>query len=291
MPRPFYRLRIPGRELNLGERTLVMGVLNVTPDSFSDGGLYLDPERAAARAREMERQGADILDIGSESTRPGSLRVSAEEELSRLLPVLERLRDLSVPLSVDTYKPGVAERAIKAGARIINFPVLSPVEEMVQVAARAGAALVIMHVRGTPETMHHLLPLKDVMGEVNGRLRELRDRAFAAGLPREALLLDPGFGFGKNGDENYVLLRRFDELHELGCPLLAGTSRKSFIGRTLDRAPGERMWGTAATVAAAILAGAHIVRVHDVPEMAQVARVTDGILAAGAKSQAQRLQP
>ncbi len=284
MPRPFYTLQLPGRELRLGERTLVMGILNVTPDSFSDGGLYLEPERAIERAFEMERQGADLIDVGAESTRPGSARLSEAEELTRLLPVLEGLCGrMSVPISVDTYKPAVAERAVAAGAELINFPALSPVAEMARVAGAAGVPLVAMHVRGTPENMHRLPPTADVLGEVLAGLRELREQAGAAGLARASLVLDPGFGFGKNGDENFALLAGFGQLHQLQCPLLAGTSRKSFIGRLLDLPEGQRAWGTAATVTAAILAGAHMVRVHDVPEMVQVARVADRILATASK--------
>ena len=278
MWRPCYSLRLPRREVVLGERTLVMGILNVTPDSFSDGGHYMEPEQAIARAREIEQQGADLLDVGAESTRPGSARISEAEELDRLLPVLEGLRGrVSLPISVDTYKPLVAERALAAGAVLINFPALRPVAEMARVACRGGVPLVAMHLRGTPDTMHLLPPLEDIVGEVLAGLRELRDQAWAAGLPREALVLDPGFGFGKNDEENYTLLARFAELHQLGCPLLAGTSRKSFIGVTLGLPAHQRVWGTAATVAAAIVAGAHIVRVHDVNEIVQVARVTDRI--------------
>lgn len=267
-----------------------MGILNVTPDSFSDGGLFLKPEDAVLRAAAMERDGADIIDIGAESTRPGSARISAEEEVGRLLPVIEAVRHrVSAPISVDTYKPEVAERAVEAGARIINFPALGDLEEMARVAARLGAGLVAMHARGTPETMTKLPPLADPAGAVLADLREMRDRVLAAGVPRNALVLDPGFGFGKNGDENYRLLAGLRRLAELDCPLLAGTSRKAFIGRTLD-APARgvpetdgvhpRAWGTAATVTAAILAGVHIVRVHDVKAMVEVAKVADEVASA-----------
>jgi dihydropteroate synthase len=259
-----------------------MGILNVTPDSFSDGGRFLEPASAVARAVEIERQGASILDIGAESTRPGSTPASEEEETARLLPVLYALQGrISIPVSVDTYKPIVAERALAAGAQLVNFPVLGPVADMAAVARRAAAPLVLMHVRGRPADMHRLPPLDDVAGHVHRGLEELRDQALAAGLPRDALILDPGFGFGKNGDENYRLLARLGEFHSLGCPLLAGTSRKAFIGLALGLPPAERAWGTAATVAAAVLAGAHIVRVHDVAEMAQVAGVADRLLSAG----------
>jgi dihydropteroate synthase len=277
--RPRFQLRLRHTTLLLGDRTLIMGILNVTPDSFSDGGRFLAPADAVARAVEIERQGASILDIGAESTRPGSTPVSEEEETARLLPVLHALQGrISIPLSVDTYKPLVAERALAAGAQLVNFPALSPVADMAAVARRAGAPLVLMHVRGRPADMHRLPPLDDVAGHVHRGLEELRDQALAAGLLRDALILDPGFGFGKNGEENYRLLARLSEFHSLGCPLLAGTSRKAFLGLALGLPPAERAWGTAATVAAAVLAGAHIVRVHDVAEMAQVVGVADRLL-------------
>ncbi len=279
MIRPRFSIPLPSGRLELGERTLVMGVLNVTPDSFSDGGLYLDPKAAAARALEMEKEGADLIDIGGESTRPGSARVPVEEELRRILPVLERLRDMArVPLSVDTWKPEVAERAVEAGASLINCVAFGDTEAMARVAARSGAALLLMHVRGTPETMHQLPPLPDVLKEVSGGLRALLETASAAGLTPDRILLDPGFGFGKNGAENYALLARLEELRALGRPLVVGTSRKSFLGATLGLPPAERVFGTAATVTAAVLAGAHMVRVHEVAAMAQTARVTDEIL-------------
>ncbi len=285
---PGFRLRLRDRELHLGERTLVMGILNVTPDSFSGDGRFPDVPAAIERGRAIEAEGADIVDIGAESTRPGSQRVSASEELERLLPVLEGLRSrISVPISVDTYKPQVAARAIAAGAEIINFPALTPILEMAEVVRDGGGALVAMHARGQPESMHQLPALGDVVGEVLAGLRALRDAALAAGVCPESLVLDPGFGFGKNGDENYALLAGLARLHELGCPLLAGTSRKAFIGRTLGQpaSAGQqrplgahpRAWGTAAAVAFAAIAGAHIVRVHDVAEMSQVVRVADRI--------------
>lgn len=279
MTRPRYQLRLPRRTLLLGERTLVMGILNVTPDSFSDGAQFLDPAQALEHALKMERQGADLIDVGAELTRPGSSRIDAAEELGRLLPVLRALCGrVSVPISVDTYKPAVAEQALAAGAELINFPALSPVAEMAALAGRAAVPLAVMHMRGTPETMHRLPPLDDVVGEVFAGLTELRDGALAAGSLREALVLDPGFGFGKNGDENYRLLAGLAKFHQLGCPLLVGTSRKAFIGQALGVPPAQRGWGTAATVTAAVLAGAHIVRVHDVGEMVQVVRVADRIL-------------
>ncbi len=278
--RPRFSIPLPAGSLELGERTLVMGVLNVTPDSFSDGGRYLEPGTAAERALEMEREGADLIDIGGESTRPGSARVDAEEELRRVLPVFERLRpSLRVPLSVDTWKPEVAERAVAAGASVINYPALGDIASMSRVASRLGVALLLMHVRGRFETMHQLPPMADVVGEVAGDLRALLKTAADAGLPPQRVLLDPGFGFGKNGRDNYILLARLGELRALERPVVAGTSRKSFLGLTLKMPPAERIFATAATVTAAILGGAHIVRVHDVAAMVQVARVADEVLA------------
>lgn len=292
--RPVFRLNLAGGDLVLGERALVMGILNVTPDSFSDGGQYVDVQAGVSRALEMQEKGADLIDIGAESTRPGAERLAPEAELARLMPVLERLHGwVGVPISVDTYKPEVARRALAAGAQIINFPVLSDFAEMAEVARASRAPIILMHSRGGPGEMHQLPPMPDVVGEVLAGLRELRDRAEAAGIPRRQLILDPGFGFGKNGDENYKLLAGIGRLHELDCPLLAGTSRKSFIGRTLDapartthgaqvrNEPHPRSWGTAATVTAAVLGGVHIVRVHDVAEMSQVVRVADAIASAG----------
>ena len=277
--RPRKTIRLPRGNLVLGERTLVMGILNVTPDSFSDGGLFTGVDEAVERALQMEREGADMIDVGAESTRPGSERITGDAELERLLPVLQRLAGrVKVPIAVDTYKPAVAEPAFAAGASIINFPVLSPIRAMAELAARLAAPLVAMHVRGTPADMANLPLLEGVTAYVLDGLRDLRDQAFAAGLPEDMLLLDPGFGFGKNRDENFRMLAELDQLHQLGCPLLVGTSRKSFIGHILNLPPDERVLGTAATVTAAILAGAHVVRVHDVAPMVQAARIADAIL-------------
>jgi dihydropteroate synthase len=258
-----------------------MGILNVTPDSFSDGGLFLDAGAAVARAQQMEEEGAACIDIGGESTRPGSARTEAEEELRRVLPVIEALAGrLRAPLSVDTVRPQVAERALAAGASIINYVAFTgATAAMAELAQRAGAALVLTHVRGEPATMHQLPPLADPAGEVRDGLEKLKAEAVAAGLPAERVWLDPGLGFGKNGDENFAVLARLGELQQLGCPLVVGPSRKSFLGRLLDLPVGQRRFGAAATVTAAVLAGAHVVRVHDVAEMAQVARVADAIRA------------
>jgi len=280
------KLRLPSRTLVLGERTLVMGVLNVTPDSFSDGGLFLDVDAAVTRAFEMEKAGADILDVGGESTRPGSQGISAEEELRRILPVLERLHgNIKIPISVDTSKSEVAEAAAAAGAEILNdVTALRNDPRIAEVARRRKLPLILMHMRGEPRTMQKGPFAKDVIRDVLTGLRRAIALALRAGVAKTQIIIDPGIGFGKNYAQNLELLRRLPELSKLGYPLLVGTSRKSFIAhilRTQSQQSSEaddRIWGTAATVAASILQGAHIVRVHDVAEMVQVARVTDAIL-------------
>jgi dihydropteroate synthase len=280
-----FRLRLPSRRLVLGERTLLMGVLNVTPDSCSDGGHYLDPDAAALRALEIEHAGADILDIGGESTRPGSEGVTAEEELRRVLPVLEKLRGrLKIPISIDTAKSSVAEAAANAGAEILNdVTALRNDPGIAEVARRRKLPLILMHMRGEPRTMQKAPFSRNILRDVALGLRRAVALARRAGVPKSQLILDPGLGFGKSYEQNFELLARISELALLGFPLLIGASRKSFVGRALGGAgKSERIWGTAATVAAAILGGAHIVRVHDVAEMAQVARVADAILHRGA---------
>jgi dihydropteroate synthase len=280
-----FQVRLRSRTLTLGVRTLVMGVLNVTPDSFSDGGRFLDPQRAVEHALEMERAGADLLDIGGESTRPGSSRTAEEMELARILPVLERLRGaLKIPISVDTRKSQVAEAAIRAGAQIINdISGLRNDPRIAEVAHRRGVPLILMHMRGEPQTMQKKPFARDVLKDVMQGLRASIKRAREAGITRSQIIIDPGIGFGKSFEQNYELLRRLPELAKLGYPLLVGTSRKGFLGATLARdgksaPPEERLWASAATVTASILGGAHIVRVHDVAEMVQVARVADCLL-------------
>jgi dihydropteroate synthase len=280
-----FRLTLPSRVLVLGERTLVMGVLNVTPDSFSDGGQYFSVKSAVEAALAMQRAGADILDIGAESTRPGSSGISAEEEVARLLPVLQALRGrLKIPVSVDTRKASVAELAVGAGAELLNdVSGLKHDPRLAEVAARHRVPLVLMHIRGTPETMQKLPFAKDALRDVTAGLRQSMAIARRAGVAKSQIILDPGIGFGKSYAQNYELIARLPALAKLGCPLLVGTSRKGFLGATLARhgkpaPPGQRIWGTAATVTASILNGAHIVRVHDVVEMLQVARVCDALL-------------
>lgn len=278
-----FQLRLPKRTLTLGERTLVMGVLNVTPDSFSDGGLFLNVDAAVAQAVALEVAGADIIDVGGESTRPGSLGVSAETELQRVLPVIQKLRGkIRIPISVDTRKSEVAEAAAGAGAEIVNdVTALRSDPRIAEVARRRKLALILMHMRGTPRTMQKTPFARDVLRDVAKGLRHAVTLARRAGVAKSQIVLDPGIGFGKSLEQNCELLARLPELARLGYPLLVGTSRKSFIGKLLERnesraaAGTDRIWGTAATVAASILQGAYIVRVHDVAEMAQVARVSD----------------
>jgi len=283
-PRKLFRLKLRSRTLVLGERTLIMGVLNITPDSFSDGGKFFSLKRAIDGALVMERAGADILDIGAESTRPGSAGISAAEELQRLLPVLEALRKrLKIPISVDTQKAGVAEIALGAGAALLNdISGLKNDPRMAEVAAKFGVPLILMHMRGTPRTMQKQPFAKNVLKDVITGLRHSIAIARRAGVRNSQIILDPGIGFGKSFGQNYELLGRLPELAKLGYPLLVGTSRKGFLGATLathgkPAPPEARIWGTAATVTASILGGAHIVRVHDVAEMAQVARVADAL--------------
>jgi dihydropteroate synthase len=277
-----FRLRLGSGVLRLGDRTLVMGVLNITPDSFSDGGKFFDVKRAAEHALKMQRDGADLLDIGAESTRPGSLPISAAEEVARILPILEALRGkLKIPISVDTQKFGVAEIALGAGAQILNdVSGLRGDPRLAQVAAQYGAPLILMHMRGNPRTMQKGPFARDVLQDVIGGLRQSIAIARKAGVAKSQIVIDPGIGFGKSYAQNYELLDKLLELAKLGYPIMVGTSRKGFLGATLAKngkpaPPEQRLWATAATVAASILNGAHIVRVHDVAEMAQVARVTD----------------
>ncbi|MGH9744725.1 MAG: dihydropteroate synthase [Candidatus Acidiferrales bacterium] len=255
-----------------------MGVLNLTPDSFSGDGLHLDPDAAASRALEIQQAGADILDIGGESTRPGAEWLSTEEELSRVLPVLERLRGrLEIPVSIDTNKSQVAEAAAEAGAEIINdVTALRRDPRIAEVARRRKLPVILMHMHGEPRTMQTAPFARSVMLDVTKGLRKAAALALRAGIPKSQIVLDPGIGFGKSFAQNYELIARLPELTRLGYPLLVGPSRKGFLGRTLGGIPeSARIWGTAAAVTACILQGGHIIRVHDVREMAQVARVAD----------------
>jgi dihydropteroate synthase len=263
-------------------RTHVMGILNVTPDSFSDGGRYVELDRAIAHAMDMADAGADIIDIGGESTRPGSEGATLDEELRRVIPVIDELsRRLDIPLSIDTRKAEVARQAIRAGARIVNdVSAMTADPDMPGVVAASGVPVILMHARGTPADMQKNPWYQDTVGEIKQWLRERVDAARSAGVPQNRLIIDPGIGFGKRVSDNLLLLRSLDRFHDLGCPVLIGPSRKSFIGRILDLPEQERTEGTAAAIVLGIAHGAHIVRAHDARPMIRVVRMTDAILRA-----------
>src|SRR5438270_1859187 len=271
-----YQWKLPKREITLGERTQIMGILNVTPDSFSDGGNYSDPDRAFARALELEDEGADIIDIGAESTRPGSQRISEAEELRRLIPVLKRLRGkLSIPVSVDTYKSGVAEKALEYGVEIINDPSGILLDhQLPKVVIKHDAGLVINHMRGNPDTWAKLPPVKDLMRSISLDLEAALHRARQAGVQRHQIAIDPGLGFGKRREQNSQIIAQLGLLRSFDFPILIGPSRKSFLKKEGEQ---ETEFATAGAVAASILNGAHIVRVHDVRAMKTVAEVVDAI--------------
>ena len=258
-----------------------MGVLNVTPDSFSDGGRFLDPEAAVARGVQMADEGADLLDVGGESTRPGSEAVPAEEERRRVLPVIKRLSaEVGIPISVDTRKPEVAEAAVEVGATIVNDVTAGGDPRTFEVARESGAGLVLMHMRGEPATMQQLTDYEDVVAEVRDHLARRVEAAAAAGVAPEFLCVDPGLGFAKTEEQSLRLIRETDALLSLGRPVLVGPSRKSFIGWALDLPVEQRVEGTLAAVAFAVSKGTHIVRVHDVRAGARAVRVADAILRA-----------
>jgi dihydropteroate synthase len=289
MQRPPYIWELRNRSLNLGPRTLVMGILNVTPDSFFDGARFLSRDHAVGHAVQMLEEGADIIDIGGESTRPGvkvaDSGVPAEEELRRIMPIIEdvlRERPDAV-LSVDTYKAQVARTAIGAGAQIVNdVSALRWDADMAESVAELNCGVVLMHSRGRPEEWRTLPPSPDIVAEVQADFREWTKAAIAKGIEQSRIVLDPGFGFGKKFEGNYPLLAGLHHLHDLGFPLLSGTSRKSFIGRTLaregkDAPPDQRLYGTLATVTASVLQGVHIVRVHDVKAAVEAVKVADAV--------------
>ncbi len=276
-------LHLGGRQFDLDERTLVMGIVNVTPDSFSDGGKFLQADRAVEHALRLVEEGADILDVGGESTRPGSEFVPLEEELRRVVPVLERLVErVEVPISIDTTKAEVARRALDLGCAMVNDISAGRLDpEMLPLVASRGVPICLMHMKGLPKDMQRDPRYDDVVGEIMDFLRERAEVAMEAGVERDDILVDPGIGFGKTLEHNLEILRRLEEFKSLGYPLLLGTSRKSFIGAILDLPVEERLEGTAASVALGIAAGADIVRVHDVREMVRVARVADAICGKG----------
>ena len=290
--RAIFQWNIGSRVLELGRRTLIMGVVNVTPDSFSDGGLYLDAEKAVVRAEQLLDEGATIIDVGGESTRPGaSAPVSEEEERRRVLPVIRDLkrRRPDAVISVDTYKSSAARAAVDVGAEVVNDVSgfrWDPDSKMAKTLAELKVGAVVMHSRGRPEEWRSLPPIGDPVLLVKRELRQWAEAATLAGIKRDRLVLDPGFGFGKRFEENYPLLAHFAELQQMGFPLLAGVSRKSFIGRTLardgkDAEVAERLYGTLAAETGLILKGAHIIRTHDVRFAVEAARVADTILASG----------
>ncbi len=273
-------LKTSRRKITLGDRTRIMGILNVTPDSFSDGGTFLSAERAVEYGLQMEAEGADILDVGGESTRPGSAAVPVHVELKRVLPVIKALsRKIKIPLSIDTKKARVAREAVEAGAEIINdISALNGDRKMAGTAAETGAALVLMHMRGNPENMQKgNLAYDDLLGDITDYLSASIGKAIRAGVSKDAMVIDPGIGFGKTVADNYRIIRRLADLRTLGMPILVGPSRKSFIGNVTGDEPRQRLEGTAATVSAATMNGCHIVRVHDVAAMKKVAAVTDAM--------------
>lgn len=272
--------KLKTREITLGERTQVMGIINITPDSFSDGGLYDNPDKALARALELEEQGADIIDIGAESTKPGSQRISEAEELRRIIPVLKKLRNkLSIPISVDTYKSQVAEKALEHGAEIINDPTGLLLDlQLTKVVNKYDAGLIINHMRGMPDTWARLAPLKNLMRSLAIDLEAAQNRARQAGIQKHQIVLDPGLGFGKRREQNAEIIAKLNALSALDLPLMVGPSRKSFL-RKEDKTETE--FATAAAVTASVLNGAHIVRVHDVKAMRSVVDVADSIRLAG----------
>jgi dihydropteroate synthase len=282
MFRKRFEWKIREKTLQLGERTLIVGVLNITPDSFSDGGKYLDPDRAFAHAIDLEEQGADIIDIGAESTRPGAVRISEAEELRRLVPVLKRLRNkLTVPLSVDTYKSVIAEKALELGADIINDPsALTFDPDLARTVGQANGGLILNHMRGSPETWLKLPPLKDAMQVILKELDAAVHRAMRAGLDRKQIVIDPGLGFGKRKEQNAEILGQLEALARLEMPIMTGPSRKHFLAR--ESQEGTE-FATAAAVAACVLKGSHLVRVHDVKAMKPVVEVADEILRASSE--------
>ncbi len=268
-----------GYFLNLEMRTHVMGILNVTPDSFADGGRYLEAEKAVEHGIEMANQGADIIDVGGESTRPYSKKISANEEMDRVLPVIEALsRETSIPISIDTYKSEVAREAINCGAAMVNdISALRFDPHMAHVVSQAGVPVVLMHMQGTPETMQVKPSYKDLIGEILDFLQQAVDRSAEAGIREDLVIVDPGIGFGKSFDDNLKIIKELSRFESLGRPILLGTSNKAFIGHILEKEVYERGTGTMATVACGVLNGAHMVRVHDVAKTVETVKIVDAI--------------
>ena len=278
--RPTFNLTIGGVQFRLGLETKLMGVLNVTPDSFSDGGRYLSPDRAVARALELEREGAHLIDIGGESSRPGARPVSAKQEIKRILPVLKRLsKKVRIPLSIDTYKHEVAWAALDQGAVLVNdIRALHGDKRLAKLVARYGAGVVLMHMQGMPRTMQQRPHYRDLLRDISGYLENAVGRALEAGIARQSIILDPGFGFGKTLAQNVEILNRMNYFSKLKLPVLAGLSRKSFLGSLSGAPVSDRLYGSLAAAAVAIGHGAHLLRVHDVLAHRQLALVVDQTL-------------
>lgn len=268
-----------GYEIPLNKKTCIMGILNITPDSFSDGGDFFDIDSAVKQAVSLQEDGADILDIGGESSRPGSKQISATEELSRIEPILKELIPIiKIPISIDTYKSHVAERALELGASLINdISAMRMDSDMAKVAAQKNVPIVLMHMQGKPQTMQLNPHYESLIDEIKIFFRERIDYAISAGIKAENIILDPGIGFGKTLEHNLKIIKSLDRFRSLGFPILIGTSRKSMIGNILNLPPKQRLEGTSATVTASILNGAHIIRVHDVKEIKRVVVMADAI--------------
>ena len=279
--RPIYKFKTARKEIELGVETLIMGVLNCTPDSFSDGGSYKGTDTMVNRALEMTKQGADLIDIGGESTRPGSEPVNETEELSRVIPVIKKLREKSdILISIDTTKAAVAKAAVEAGADIINdISGFKMDPDMKQVAVETKAGCMLMHMRGTPQTMQQFLEYDDIVKDIISYFEDIIDDLIKSGIDRQCIMIDPGIGFSKDVEQNLILIRQLKDFESLKLPILLGTSRKSFIGHILNKKdPKDRVWGTAASIAIGIANGAHVVRVHDIHEMTDVAKISDAIM-------------
>ncbi len=281
-----YTIRCRKQTLVLGKRTLLMGILNVTPDSFSDGGLFFDTENAIYHGLRMVEEGADIIDVGGESTRPGSKPLELEEELRRVIPVIESLaKKIDVPISIDTYKSAAAKRAIEAGAEIINdISGLHFDRTLADVSAKEDTPLILMHIRGTPETMQKNVHYDSLFSEILRYLRDSIQMAESAGVDPQQIIIDPGIGFGKTVDDNLMIIKNLHEFRVLGKPILLGTSRKTFIGKILKEGLGGRLEGTISSIAIGVLNGAHIIRSHDILETKKAISIADAVRLAGTKA-------
>ena len=281
MARKSYRFHARDKVLELGARTQIMGVVNITPDSFSNGGQFFDRSHAVDQCLKLVEAGADILDLGGESTRPGAQPLGSQEEWERILPVLQEVRTrVCCPISIDTYKSSIAHEALLEGSDIINDVSAFRLDpQMPRVVSRWGAGVILMNMRGTPQNMQQLAPSPDILTEIQGDLKRALKTASEHGIRHDKIMLDPGIGFGKTFEDNLRILDQLSFLNSLQLPILVGTSRKSFLGKILDLPVQQRLMGTAASVAVAIMRGAHVVRVHDVEDILQVVRVTDALLA------------